>query len=174
MRSPHYSWRAQKVKNIVQDKPKKKRKHMRKGYWKAYDKATKQNLKKVYEFCLQVCKELGPPWKIAKTGKPPTMMPEEHTALHIVRRRVGKASRFVEQLSPCVTGKTIDHSNQMGKTTTTHRKRKQEIQTLQRAHRNRIRRSRNRIRKQNMLQAERATLQGQQTALPSPQHQKLS
>lgn len=110
MRSPHYSWRAQKVKDIVQSKPKKKRKPMRKGYWKAYDQATKQSLKKLYESCLQVCKELGPPWKTAKTGRPPTMTPEEHAALHILRRRVGKASRFIEQLSPCVTGKNIDHS----------------------------------------------------------------
>lgn len=110
MSSPRYSWRAQKVKNIVQDKPKKKRKPMRKGYWKAYDKAVKQSLKAVYEFCLQVCKELGPPWKQSETGRHPKITPEEHTALHMLRRLTGKASRFMERLFPCIANKDIDHS----------------------------------------------------------------
>lgn len=110
MHSPQYSWRARKVKNIVQDKPKKKRKPMRKGYWKSYDKAAKQNLKAVYGFCLQVCKELGSPWKPADTGRPHTITPEEHAALHMLRRLTGKASRFIERLFPCLANKTIDHS----------------------------------------------------------------
>lgn len=110
MRSPHYSWRVQKVKNIVQDKPKKKHKPMRKGYWKAYDRAVKQNLKTIYEFCLQVCKQLGSPWKQSETGRHPKIMPEEHAALHMMRRLTGKASRFMERLSPSIANKTIDHS----------------------------------------------------------------
>jgi len=110
MSSPRYSWRVQKVKNIVQDKPKKKHKPMRKGYWRAYDRAVKQSLKAVYEFCLQVCRELGPPWKQSETGKPAITTPEEHAALHIVRRLTGKASRFMERLFPCIANKNIDHS----------------------------------------------------------------
>jgi len=110
MSSPRYSWRAQKLKNIVQDKPKKKHKPMRKGYWKAYDKAVKQNLKAVYEFCLQVCKELGPPWQQSETGRHPKITPEEHAALHMLRRLTGKTSRFMERLFPCIANKDIDHS----------------------------------------------------------------
>ena len=107
----HYSWRCKPV-NIHSccASQTKKRKRMRKGYWKAYDRATKNNLKKIYDFCLGVCVELGSPWKLCGRGRPPKILPVEHAALHMLRRLIGKASRFIERFFPLLSNKDIDHS----------------------------------------------------------------
>jgi len=81
------------------------------GYWKSYH-ASKANEKgQVFKLCKRVVKKLGPPWQVAKRGRPPEHQPEEYAATAIYRKHFHMALRVAEGDTPFVLGKRLDHSD---------------------------------------------------------------
>jgi hypothetical protein len=56
-------------------------------------------------------KKLGPPWQVAKRGRPPEHQPEEYAAVAIYRKHFHMALRVAEGDTPFVLGKRLDHSD---------------------------------------------------------------
>jgi len=56
-------------------------------------------------------RKLGPPWQVAKRGRPPEHQPEEYAGIAIYRKHFCMTLRVAEGDTPFVLGKRVDHSD---------------------------------------------------------------
>jgi len=81
------------------------------GYWKSYHASKANEKQQVFRLCRRVVRKLGPPWQVAKRGRPPEHLPEEYAATAIYRKHFHMALRVAEGDTPFVLGKRLDHSD---------------------------------------------------------------
>jgi len=56
-------------------------------------------------------RKLGPPWQVAKRGRPPEHQPEEYAEIAIYRKHFNMSLRVAEGDTPFVLCKRVDHSD---------------------------------------------------------------
>ena len=56
-------------------------------------------------------RKLGPPWQVAKRGRPPEHQPEEYAKIAIYRKHFCMALRVAERGTQLILGKRVDHSD---------------------------------------------------------------
>ena len=81
------------------------------GYWKSYHASKANEKRQVFKQCRRVVRKLGPPWQVAKRGRPPEHQPEEYAAIAIHRKHFHMALRAAEGDTPFILGNRVDHSN---------------------------------------------------------------
>ena len=81
------------------------------GYWKSYHASRANERQRVFRLCRRVVEKLGPPWQVAKRGRPPEHQPEEYAAISIYRKHFHMALRVAEGDTPFTLGKRVDHSD---------------------------------------------------------------
>lgn len=81
------------------------------GYWRSYHASKANEKRQVYRLCRRVVRKLGPPWQVAKRGRPPDHKPEEYAQIAVYRKHFCMALRVAEGDTPLVLGKRLDHSN---------------------------------------------------------------
>ena len=81
------------------------------GYWKSYHASNANEKRRVFNLCRRVVRKLGPPWQVAKRGRPPEHQPEEYAGIAIYRKHFCMTLRVAEGDTPFVLGKRVDHSD---------------------------------------------------------------
>jgi len=81
------------------------------GYWKSYHASKTNEKRQVFRLCRRVVRKLGPPWQVAKRGRPPDHQPGEYAAIVIYRKHFHMVLRVVEGDTPLILGKRVDHSD---------------------------------------------------------------
>lgn len=81
-----------------------------KCYWKTYHASKTNGKQHVFKCCKRVVKKLGPPWQVAKRGRPPEHQPEDYAAVVIYRKHFSMVLRVTEGDTPFVLGRRMDHS----------------------------------------------------------------
>ena len=80
------------------------------GYWKSYHASKANEKRQVFRLCRRVVRKLGPPWQVAKRGRPPEHLPEEYATVAIYRKHFRMVLRVTEGDTPFILGKRMDHS----------------------------------------------------------------
>ena len=81
-----------------------------KCYWKSYHASKANEKRQVFKQCRRVARKLGPPWQVAKRGRPPEHQPEEYGAVAIYRKHFSMVLRSTEGDTQLLLSKRMDHS----------------------------------------------------------------
>jgi hypothetical protein len=80
------------------------------GYWKSYHASRANERQRVFRLCRRVVEKLGPPWQVAKRGRPPEHLPEDYGAMAIYQKHFCMVLRAAEGDTPFLLAKRMDHS----------------------------------------------------------------